>query len=108
VLRGDVRLEPEERRPVDERDPPDLLVEGGVEVGVDHGDALVDRRRVGVPGLDRSCLRLALDLGVDGAEHRFLAGEVVVDGALGDARAGRDRVDRRRRVPLAPERRARR
>ena len=47
-------------------------------------------RPLRVSGRDRARLRLALDLGVHGAEHRLLAGEVVVDRALGDPRAGRD------------------
>ena len=50
LVGGAVRLETEQGWPVDQRDPPDLLVERGVQVGVHLGHDLVDRRLLRVSG----------------------------------------------------------
>ena len=82
---GSFRLDTEGWR-VDQRDPPDLVVECGIQVGVDLGDKLVERRLPRVSDSDRTRYRLGVHLRVHGAEQGLLAGEMVVHRAFGDAR----------------------
>ena len=93
----------EHRWPVDQRDPPYLLIEHGVQVRVHFRDELIDRRVLRVSRYDRAPVRVGLRLVVHGAEQRLLVGKVVVHRTRGDPGRGRDLVDRGLRVALRAE-----
>jgi hypothetical protein len=100
-------IETEHGRSVDQRDPLDLVVERDIQVGVELGHDLVDRRPARIPGSDRPRPRLGLHLREHGPEQRLLTGEVVIHRTFGHPGGGRDPVDRRLRVAPAAERGAR-
>src|SRR5713226_7859659 len=92
----------EDRSRVVQRDP----AHGRVELGVDHQLAAAGERDpvVWLVELAHHLVRyLAHHLFVDLLEQGGLAAEVVVDGALGDACAGGDLLDRGGGVPALPE-----